>query len=66
MTDFCCDGFKATRLNYRWMSMVFEGKIEYLMPHFQGLEVDWRVNYCPVCGVEVRAIRLSEEKFNEE
>lgn len=35
------------------------------MPHFQGLEVDYRVNYCPVCGVEVRGIRLSEEKFNE-
>jgi hypothetical protein len=59
-STICCPGFRKSMHHFRWMKSK-EGF--YMMPHFPCKDADYRVNFCPVCGVPVRDIVLSKETF---
>ena len=59
----CCDYFEKMRHNFEWFSYQDENnKKVYFMPTLRDCNghTKLRVNYCPSCGKEVRAIELKE------
>lgn len=58
--EVCCENFTKIALRFNWMSYTDEadGKTVFVMPHIKEQE-RWRVNYCPICGGNVRDIKLT-------
>jgi len=56
----CCEEFPKVMNAFTWMSYKNkDGEDVLCMPHFEVTEeLKLRVNYCPCCGKEVRAIEL--------
>lgn len=62
--QICCGSFEKTLTHYGWYSTERSENIErrMLMPHLKGTTL--RVNNCPICGADVRAVEFSEEEFD--
>ena len=51
----CCDSFEKNIHNFGWFKLYHIGEEQYLMPHILG--TNYRINFCPSCGKEVRGKR---------
>lgn len=58
----CCDSFEKNIHNFGWYKLQHQGEEKYLMPYILG--TNYRINYCPSCGKEVRNTILSSEFYN--
>jgi hypothetical protein len=58
----CCDSFKKNIHNFGWFKLDHLGEEQYLMPHILG--TNYRINFCPSCGKEVRDVVLSYDFYH--
>lgn len=68
---FCCKPFETIVKNrfLNWFSYSDDnGKRILVMPYIMVGGIQWRVNHCPSCGLNVRSIEIPEESliFNTE
>lgn len=61
-TVMCCDSFQKNIHNFGWFKLDHLGEDQYLMPHILG--TNYRINFCPSCGKEVRDIVLSSDFYH--
>lgn len=63
----CCDGFEkhAKHLDWMWFNDD-NGQNILVMPHIliSNTTERLRVNYCPTCGHNIRAIQIPRKQFN--
>lgn len=58
----CCEVFEQIAGRFEWMS--YQQQPEVLtMPHFQIGGNKWRINFCPACGREIRAINYPADNL---
>ncbi len=58
----CCDSFEKNIRNFGWFKLDHLGEEQYLMPHILG--TNYRINFCPSCGKEVRDVILSSDFYH--
>ena len=58
----CCDYFEKNIHKFGWFKIDHLGEEQYLMPHILG--TNYRINFCPSCGKEVRDIILSSDFYH--
>ena len=61
----CCRAFEQMISSFYWYTVDVDSKQEYLMPCVEVVYIRYRVNYCTVCGANVRGIRIPEEDFKK-
>jgi len=60
---FCCEAFPVFAKKVSWMSFNDKGSFVLLMPYFAD-DKNYRVNFCPNCGKEIRDIQISEHTYH--
>jgi hypothetical protein len=67
----CCDAFAKHAKHFDWMSFNDDnGQNILVMPHIlitnhtNNSTERLRVNYCPTCGHNVRAVQIPRKQFN--
>ena len=64
---YCCEYFPRIASCFVWFSYTDDdGKEVYVMPCLtDNTDQRIRVNHCPVCGGDVRSIRIPEDIFDK-
>lgn len=68
-STICCGGFENNVKKFSWLAYTNDGVNKYIIPHIVvtdkfGNKIKKRVNYCPICGFNVRNVELSQEIFD--
>jgi len=58
----CCDAFKKFARSFKWFNL---GGRYLLMPCLEHSGANYRINYCPSCGAEIRAVQIPLSAFNK-
>ena len=57
-----CGKFEEMLIEYKWYEYEEKGEKHLLMPCMK--QTGFRVNHCPTCGGDVRAIQMTETEYN--
>lgn len=56
----CCEVFPKIQDQFIWFSVALNRNTR-CMPCLHEVDADYRVNFCPSCGANVRSIEINED-----
>jgi len=57
--NHCCEVFPKLIYDFKWFTLRPPGQDIQLMPCIPVGDIDYRLNFCPSCGADVRGIEIN-------
>jgi hypothetical protein len=65
MIEICCNGFRKIAKRLSWYSYGEDDEKTLIMPFIFNAPGEYRVNFCPSCGKNIRDIEIKESDFRQ-